>query len=413
MGKNPYQNALEQLKRATDFLKLDRKTCGLLSKHQNIVRVKIPVRMDSGKTRTFIGYRAQHNNVLGPYKGGVRYHPGVTEDEVRALSMWMTWKCAVAGIPYGGGKGGVVCSPKEMSQRELEALSRGYIRAIARHIGPYRDIPAPDVYTNAQVMAWYMDEYSRMRGYNVPAIVTGKPVEVFGSQGRDRATGGGLVYVAHEVMKHLKMSPKRTTVAVQGYGNLGHVVAEDLYHEGIRVVAVSDSRGGVCSPRGLDPHKIWPHKKKTGSVLGLEGSRDIANEELLEMDVDILVPSAIENVITEKNARDVKARVVIEGANGPTTPEADKILGKNRVLVVPDILANAGGVVVSYFEWCQNLRNYYWELDKVNERLKAIMVRAFWDVEKAMEKHGVDMRTAAYLLAVEKVSRAMKLRGWV
>lgn len=412
MGKNPYENALEQLKEATDFLKLDSRTCNLLSGHQNIVKVNIPVRMDSGKRGVFHGYRVQHNNVLGPYKGGVRYHPDVTLEEVKALSMWMTWKCAIAGIPFGGSKGGVVCSPKEMSQGELERLSRGYIRAIAKHIGPWRDIPAPDVYTNAQVMAWYMDEYSRIMGYNVPAVVTGKPVEVFGSQGRDRATGCGLAYILHETMKHLRMSPKRATVAIQGYGNLGHVVAEDLYHQGIRVVAVSDSRGGIYNPKGLDPHEILPHKEKTGSVTGLKGSRDITNEDLLEMDVDILVPSAIENVITGENARYVKAKVVVEGANGPTTPEADRILERNGILVVPDVLANAGGVVVSYFEWCQNLRNYYWELDKVQERLKAIMVRAFWEVEKAMEKHGVNMRTAAYLLAVEKVANAMKLRGW-
>jgi glutamate dehydrogenase len=412
MTRNPYQNALEQLKTATDFLRLDRKTCSLLAGHQKIIRVKIPVKMDSGKKKTFLGYRAQHNNVLGPYKGGVRYHPDVNEDEVKALSMWMTWKCAIAGIPYGGGKGGIACSPKEMSPRELEQLSRGYIRAIARHIGPLKDIPAPDVYTTPQIMAWYMDEYSRIQGYNVPGVVTGKPVEIFGSQGRDRATGAGLVYVLHETMRHLDMKPKRTTVAIQGYGNLGHVVAEDLYHEGIKVVAVSDSKGGVFNKKGLDPHDILPHKKKTGSVKGLKGARDISNKELLEMDVDILVPSAIENVITEKNARYIKAGVVAEGANGPTTPEADRILKKNKVLVVPDVLANAGGVVVSYFEWCQNLRNYYWELDKVNERLKAIMVKAFWAVEKAMEKHQVDMRTAAYLLAIEKVSGAMKLRGW-
>ncbi|MCK4714768.1 MAG: Glu/Leu/Phe/Val dehydrogenase, partial [Candidatus Aenigmarchaeota archaeon] len=360
-----------------------------------------PVRMDDGSVKVFRGFRVLHNDSRGPGKGGIRFHPQETADTVRALSMWMTWKCAVAGIPYGGGKGGIICSPKEMSPRELERLSRGYIGGIAKHIGPLKDIPAPDVYTNAQIMAWYMDEYSRMMGYNVPGVVTGKPVEVFGSQGRDRATGCGLVYIVHETMKHLKMNPKRTTVAVQGYGNLGHVVAEDLYHEGIRIVAVSDSKGGVYNPKGLDPHKILPHKKKTGSVRGLKGAQDITNKELLELDVSILVPSAIENVITKENARYVKAKVVMEGANGPTTPEADRILNKNRVLVVPDILANAGGVVVSYFEWCQNLRNYYWELDKVNSRLKVIMVRAFWDVEKAMEKHKVDMRTAAYLLAVE------------
>ncbi len=413
MGKNPYQNALKQLKRATDFLKLDRKVCNLLAKHQNIVKVRIPVKMDSGKTRNFTGYRAQHNNVLGPYKGGVRYHPCVTLDEVKALSMWMTWKCAVAGIPFGGGKGGVVCNPKEMSEGELERLSRGYIRAIAKHIGPRKDIPAPDVYTTPQIMAWYMDEYSKIMGHAVPGVVTGKPVEVFGSKGRDRATGRGLVCIVREVLKYLRKYPEKTTAVIQGYGNLGHVAAEDLIRLGVRVTGVSDSRGGICNPKGLDPKKVLAHKKKTGSVINLPGAKNMSNEELLCLECDLLIPAAIENVITKENAGKIRARVVVEGANGPTTPEADSILDRKKILVVPDILANAGGVVVSYFEWCQNIRNYYWELDKVNKRLNKTMTKAFKEVAEAMEKHKVNMRTAAYLLAVEKVAKAMKLRGWV
>ncbi|MEM5871989.1 MAG: Glu/Leu/Phe/Val dehydrogenase [Candidatus Aenigmatarchaeota archaeon] len=409
---NPFESAQKQLKKAIDVLKMGDDIYEVLKEVQEYLEVSIPVRMDNGKIRVFKGYRVHHNNARGPYKGGIRYHPDVNLDEVKALASWMTWKCAVIGIPYGGAKGGVVCNPKELSKSELERLSRGYIRALGDFIGPEKDIPAPDVYTDSQIMAWMMDEFSKRKGYNAPGVITGKPVAVFGSEGREEATGYGLYIVTRELLKYLKLDPKKMTAVIQGYGNLGHVVAELYDKMGIKVIAVSDSKGGIYNPNGLKPSEVLAHKEKTGSVVGLKGTKQITNEELLTMKCDILAPCALENVITKENAPKIQAKFIIEGANGPTTPEADEILNKKGVLVVPDILANAGGVTVSYFEWVQNLMNYYWTKDEVNEKLDRLMSKAFKEVMEIKEKYKVDVRTAAYILAVQRVAESMKLRGF-
>jgi len=409
---DPFVSAQKQLKKAMDVLKMGDDIYEVLKEPKEYFEVSVPVMMDSGKVRVFKGYRVHHNNVLGPYKGGIRFHPDVNISEVKALASWMTWKCSLVGIPYGGAKGGVICNPKDMSERELERLARGYIRGLRDFVGPDRDIPAPDVYTNPQIMAWMMDEFSRITGKNTPGVITGKPVEIFGSEGRNEATGMGLVYVTREVLGYLKMDPKETTAVIQGYGNLGHVVAERYAEMGIKVIGVSDSKGGVYKEDGLDPREVLAHKEKNGSVVGMKGTKKISNEQLLEIKCDILAPCALENVITGDNAKKIRARIVIEGANGPTTPEADEILQKKKILVVPDILANAGGVTVSYFEWVQNRMNYYWSKEEVNEKLDAIMTRAFQRTAETMERHEVDMRTAAYILAVKRVSEAMKLRGY-
>lgn len=408
---DPFESTQKQLKKAMDVLKMGGDIYEVLKEVNEYIEVSIPVKMDNGKIRVFKGYRAHHNNARGPYKGGIRFHPDVHVNEVKALASWMTWKCAVIGIPYGGAKGGVICNPKEMSDGELERLSRGYIRALGDFIGPEKDIPAPDVYTTPKIMAWMMDEFSDRKGYNVPGVITGKPVDAFGSEGRDEATGYGLVITTREVLKYLKINPKNTTAAIQGYGNLGHVVA-DFYHKmGIKVVAASDSKGGIYNPNGLVPAEVMAHKEKTDSVVGLKGTKQITNEELLAMKCDILAPCALEHVITKENAGNVKARIVMEGANGPTTPDAEEILIKKGVLVVPDILANAGGVTVSYFEWVQNLMNYYWSKDEVNQKLDKLMTKAFGEVASIKEKYKVDMRTAAYILAVKRVAETIKWRS--
>jgi glutamate dehydrogenase len=409
---DPFESCQKQLKRAIDVLKMGDDVYEVLKEPKEYFEVSVPVMMDNGKVRVFRGYRVHHNNVLGPYKGGIRFHPDVDVNEVKALASWMTWKCSLVGLPYGGAKGGVICNPKEMSERELERLARGYVRGLRDFVGPEKDIPAPDVYTNPQIMAWMMDEFSRIQGHNVPGVITGKPVQVFGSEGRDEATGNGLAFVTREVLNYLKIDPENATAVIQGYGNLGHVVADRYTEMHIKVIAVSDSRGGVYNPKGLDSHEVLMHKNKTGSVVGLKGTRKITNEQLLEMECDILAPCALENVITDKNANRIKARIVIEGANGPTTPDAEKILNKKKIIVVPDILANAGGVTVSYFEWVQNRMNFYWSRDEVNEKLDSIMTNAFCRTVEVMEKYRVDMRTAAYMLAVKRVAEAMKLRGY-
>jgi glutamate dehydrogenase/leucine dehydrogenase len=408
---DPFESAQKQLKKAIDVLKMGDDIYEVLKEIDEYLEVAIPVRMDNGKIRTFKGYRVHHSNIRGPYKGGIRFHPGVNVSEVKALASWMTWKCAVMGIPYGGAKGGVICNPKEMSEGELERLSRGYIRALGDFIGPEKDIPAPDVYTTPKIMAWMMDEFSRRKGFNVPGVITGKPVDSFGSEGRDEATGYGLTIATREVLKYLKLDPKKMTAAIQGYGNLGHVVADIYSKMGIKVVAASDSKGGIYNPQGLNPAEVMAHKEKTDSVVGLRGARQITNEDLLAMKCDILVPCALENVITRENAGKVQARIIMEGANGPTTPDADEILEKKGVLVVPDILANAGGVTVSYFEWVQNSMNYYWSKEEVNEKLDKLMTRACKSVCEIRDKYKVDMRTAAYILAVKRVAETIKWRG--
>ena len=408
-GDNPFLNAQLQLKEAFGRMKLNPAIYEILKEPKEVLEVTFSIHTEKG-FRIFKGYRVHHNDSRGPYKGGIRYHPNVSMDEVKALAMWMTWKCAVVGIPYGGSKGGVICDPKSMSRLELETMTRAYVRALGDFIGPMKDIPAPDVYTDSQTMAWIMDEFSKGKGYNVFSIVTGKPPVLGGSFGRDRATGCGLAFMARETMKYLKMDPKKTTAAIQGYGNLGSVAAPMLHEMGVKIIAVSDSRGGIYDESGLNPDEIEAHKTKTGSVVGLKGAKAITNEQLLELKCDLLLPCALENQITEKNAGKVKAKVILEGANGPTTPDAEKTLVRKGILVVPDVLANAGGVTVSYFEWVQDLQSYFWTEKDVMGKMDIIMTKAFSNVVGIMEKHKVPMRTAAYMLAIQRVAEAMEKR---
>ncbi|HHW02776.1 MAG TPA: Glu/Leu/Phe/Val dehydrogenase [Thermoanaerobacterales bacterium] len=410
---NPFEIVQKEIKSACEKLGLDDSVYEVLKEPEKVLTVSIPVKMDDGTTKTFIGFRSQHSTAIGPAKGGVRFHPNVSLDEVKALSTWMTFKCAVVGIPYGGGKGGVICNPKELSKGELERLSRGYFKAISPIIGPEKDIPAPDVYTNAQVMAWFMDEYSTLRGYNTPGVVTGKPIIIGGSLGRNEATARGATFTIREAAKNIGLDLTKATVAIQGYGNAGSIAARLLSELGCKIVAVNDSQGGAYNPEGLDPKAVLEYKEKNKTVKGFPGSKDISGEELLELDVDILVPAALENVITSKNAANIKAKIVGECANGPTTPEADKVLYENSVLVIPDILCNAGGVTVSYFEWVQNLMNFYWTEEEVNTRLEQIMVKAFNEVYKMHNDYKVNMREAAYMVSIKRIADAMKVRGWI
>ncbi len=411
---NPFEISQRQLDKSAEKLNLDPSVHALLREPMRTLEVHFPVKMDDGTTKMFTGFRVQYNDARGPTKGGLRFHPEETIDTVRALAAWMTWKCAVVDIPYGGGKGGVICNPKELSTEELERLARGYIRAIGRFIGPEKDIPAPDVYTTPQIMAWMMDEYSKIVGYNAPGVLTGKPIPLGGSLGRGDATARGAVYTILEAAKAIGLNLKGATVAVQGYGNAGYFAAK-LMEElaGSKVVAVTDSRGGAYSTDGIDPEAAFQYKKETGSVSGFAGAKAITNAEILELDVDVLIPAAIENVITEKNAANIKAKIIAEAANGPTTPEADEILYKAGKYVIPDFLCNAGGVTVSYFEWVQNIGGYYWTLEDVHARLQEKMIRAFHDVHEMAQKNNVDNRTAAYMVSVQRVAEAMRLRGWV
>jgi len=411
--RNPYQMALEQLDKCARIMNLDPNIHEILKYPKRVLCVYVPVRMDNGKIKVFRGFRSQHNDALGPFKGGIRYHPNVTMEEVMALSIWMTWKCAVAGLPYGGAKGGVICNPKEMSVGEIERLSRGYFHAISSIVGPERDIPAGDVNTSGREMAWFMDEYSKVKGYNVPGTVTGKPVIIGGSEGRVEATGMGVAITGREAAKKLGIELKKATVVVQGFGNVGYYSAYFMEKLGCRIVGVSDSRGGIYSKKGLSVEDVSKFKEKTGSVVGYPDAEDMTNEQLLEQECDILIPAALENQITEKNANKIKARLVLEGANGPTTPEADEILFKRGVVVVPDVLANSGGVSTSYFEWVQNLQNYYWSKEEVIEKLDKLLVKAFNNVYETYKKYGTDMRMAAYICAINRVSEAMRVRGWV
>jgi Glutamate dehydrogenase/leucine dehydrogenase len=374
--------------------------------------VNFPVRMDDGTVKVFTGFRVQHNGTRGPTKGGIRYHPDVTLDETKALAVWMTLKAAVVNIPYGGAKGAVICNPKLMSQDELERLTRRYATEISILMGPESDIPAPDVGTNPQIMAWIMDTYSMMKGYSIPAVVTGKPLEIGGSKGRLEATGRGCVISAQLAANYLNMDLGGSTAVVQGMGNVGSAAAKLLAEEGCRIIAVSDSKRGIYNrSRGLDLRNVLHHKKETGSVAGFKDAETITNAELLALPCDILVPAAIENQIIEANAAQVKARVIVEGANGPTTSKADEIIRDNGVFVVPDILANTGGVVVSYFEWVQNIQSFFWDEKEVNERLQKVMADAFTQVLRISQSKKVSMREAAHMLAIERVARAMTLRG--
>ncbi|MCL0103852.1 Glu/Leu/Phe/Val dehydrogenase [Dehalococcoidia bacterium] len=382
-----------------------------LRKCERELVVNFPVRMDDGEVKIFTGFRIQHNDTRGPAKGGIRYHPDVTLDETRALAVWMTLKAAVVSIPYGGAKGGVICDPKVMSQGELERLTRRYASEISILIGPDKDIPAPDVGTNPQIMAWIMDTFSMNKGYSVLGVVTGKPLEIGGSKGRFEATGRGCMLSARLAANHLGMRLKEATVVVQGFGNVGRAAAKLLAKEGCRIIAVSDSRGGIYNPKGLDPESVLRHKTETGSVLGFEGSETVTNAELLELQCDILVPAALEDQICKANAPNIKAKVIIEGANGPTTAEADEILCDRGVTVIPDVLANTGGVIVSYFEWVQGIQSFFWDEAEVNDKLQHVMANAFGEVLSISQHEKVDMRTAAHMLAIGRIARAITLRG--
>ncbi len=411
---NPFKIAQQQLKIACDALGYDNSTYEALAEPKRLLTVSLTIPMDDGVFKTFKGFRCQYNDVRGPCKGGIRYHPDETVDTVKALAAWMTWKCAVVDIPLGGGKGGIICNPKEMSQGEIERLSRAYIDEIGRIIGPTKDVPAPDVYTNPQIMAWMMDEYSKLHGYNVPGVITGKPIELGGSLGRGDATARGCVYTTREAAKELAMDLNGATVAIQGFGNAGQYLATLMHSlHNSKICAVSDSRGGIVNMEGLEPHDLIAHKKKTSKVGEFPGTEPITNEDLLVMDVDVLFPAALENVITDANAANVKAKIVSEAANGPTTPEADEIMYKNGIFVIPDFLCNAGGVTVSYFEGVQNTYNYYWDEKEVHEKLDKKMTDAFYTVLAASKSQKVHMRTAAYMVAVERVVQAMRLRGWI
>jgi len=409
-----FEMAQAQLDEVAGILHLEPGVHAILREPMKEFHISIPVKMDDGQTKVFKGFRVQHNNARGPCKGGIRFHPEETIDVVKALAAWMTWKCAVVDIPLGGGKGGVICNPKETSSGELERLSRGYIDAIWEFIGPDRDIPAPDVYTDPQVMAWMMDEYSKLRGCYIPGVITGKPLTIGGSLGRGDATARGGVYTIIEAANHLDIDLSTATVAIQGYGNAGSYAALILHDMlGCKIVAISDSKGGIHNKQGLDPHKVLQHKTETGSVINFPQAENISNAELLELGVDILCPAGLETVITKKNAPRIKAKIVAELANGPTTPEADEILFHNEVFVIPDILCNAGGVTVSYFEWVQNLNRCYWDENEIHQRLGKHMTKAFQAVLAESLKRKANMRLAAYVVAVARVAEAMKLRGWV
>jgi glutamate dehydrogenase (NAD(P)+) len=400
-----------QLDEAAERIGLESYIHEKLRRPKRIVAVSCPVWMDDGRLEVFEGYRVQHNTDRGPAKGGIRYHPEVSVEEIVALAMWMTWKCAVVNIPFGGAKGGVVCDPRTMSEGELERLTRRYTSELMDIIGPERDIPAPDVYTDSRVMAWIMDTYSNNRGYSVPQVVTGKPVAIGGSLGRDEATGRGCLYCILETCRRQNMAVEGCKVAIQGFGNVGATVAKLLAEQGARVVAVSDSKGGVYNPSGLDVPSLIKHKATSGRVSDFPGADNITNAELLTLECDILVPAALENQITEANAAEIQAPIVVEGANGPTTPEADRILKERGILVVPDILANAGGVTVSYFEWVQGLQEYYWTEAQVNESLENVMLAAFAKVWDYAEHRNVTIREAAMDIAVGRVAEAVRLRG--
>lgn len=409
---NPYQIAQQQIDTAAAHLQLPKHVTDILKQPKRVLSVNFPVRMDDGSIRVFEGYRSQHNDAIGPTKGGIRFHPDVTLDEVKALSMWMSFKCGVVGLPYGGGKGGVICDPHLLSKGELERVSRAFMEAIADFVGPDKDIPAPDVYTTPQIMGWMMDTYSRLKGVNSPGVITGKPLILGGSQGRNEATAQGCVYTILAALQDKNIPIQNATAAIQGYGNAGRIAARLLSEAGIKVVAVSDSRGGIYDPNGLDIEQI-SILKDTTSIREYGEKYYISNEDLLELDVDVLVPAALENVITAKNADRIKAKIVAEAANGPTTPEADRVLWSHGITVIPDVLANAGGVTVSYFEWVQNLANYYWSEAEVLEKLETNMILSYVAVRDLAKEHDTDLRTAAYMISIKRIAAAMEARGWI
>ena len=409
--KDPYEMAIAQLEHVAKLMDLEKSLVNYLKKPLRAVEVSVPVRMDNGEVEVFTGYRVHHNDARGPAKGGIRYHPNVTLNEVKALAMWMTWKTAVVNLPYGGAKGGIICNPAKMSIKELEKLTRRYVVAILDIIGPNRDVPAPDVNTNPQVMAWIMDTYSMYHGYAIPEVVTGKPLSIGGIPGRLEATGRGVIIVMREMLKKLNMDNSNIEIAIQGFGNVGSHAALTAKEFGYKVVAVSDVFGGIYNPDGLDPEKVLEYARKNKSVVDYPDAKNITNEELLALDVDVLIPAAIEGVIHRKNANDVNARIIVEGANGPVTPEADKILEEKNVIVVPDILANAGGVTVSYLEWVQNIHRELWELEDVRSKLQYKMTKAFDEVYDIHTKRNLTMRESAYIIALQRVADALRDRG--
>ncbi|MFC4808462.1 Glu/Leu/Phe/Val family dehydrogenase [Paenibacillus sp. GCM10023250] len=384
----------------------------LLKEPMRVLAVRFPVRMDDGKTRVFVGYRAQHNDAVGPTKGGVRFHPDVNEAEVKALSIWMSLKCGIANLPYGGGKGGVICDPRKMSFRELERVSRGYVRAISQIVGPTKDIPAPDVMTNAQVMAWMMDEYSRIREFDSPGFITGKPLVLGGSHGRESATARGVAIMIDEAMGKLGIPLQGSRVVIQGFGNAGSYLAKFMYDAGAKVIAISDVHGALYNEQGLDIDELMDRRDSFGTITNLY-KNTISNDELLALECDVLVPAAIENQITASNADRIRAKIIVEAANGPTTIEATRIVTDRGILLVPDVLASAGGVIVSYFEWVQNNQGYYWTEEEVDAKLRLMMVRGFESVYELHRTKKVDMRLAAYMVGVRKLAEAVRLRGWV
>lgn len=410
---NIFEMAHIPLNKAIEVMQLDAGAAAIIATPERTLEVSIPVKMDDGSTKVFTGYRSQHSTVLGPAKGGVRYHQNVSMDEVKTLAFWMTCKCAVAGLPYGGGKGGIIVDPAQLSKRELEALTRGYIDKIAPLIGEKKDIPAPDMNTNAQVMGWMMDEYSKFAGQFEPGFITGKAIGVGGSLGRTAATGRGVVVAALEALKLQGIEPYEATAAVQGFGNVGSWTAKLFYDAGVKVIALSDVNGAIFKADGFDCYDVDAYVKKTGSIVGYPGSRPITNAHLLAMEVTVLAPCAIELQLTKENAADVSASIIVEGANGPTTPEADEILEEKGVLVIPDILANGGGVTVSYFEWVQNLYRYFWTEKEVIDKQTEMMIKAFHEVHAKAKEYGVPLRVAAYIVALGSIAEAMKIRGMV
>jgi glutamate dehydrogenase (NAD(P)+) len=411
LRENPFQIAREQLRRVAEIFDIDQRLVNVLQECKKAIMVSAPVTMDDGSIHAFEGYRVTHNIARGPSKGGIRYHPDVTLDEVKALAMWMTWKCALMNIPFGGAKGGVVCDPKKLSRGELERMTRRYTSEIINEIGPEKDIPAPDVGTDGTVMAWIFDTYSMNKGHSVLGVVTGKPLNVGGSLGRLEATARGALYCIYEAVRKKEMQLSRLRVAVQGFGNVGSFLAKFLAEEGATVIAISDSRVALHNPNGIDVAAALAHKRETGSLAGLKGAEQITNEELLLLDCDVLAPCALEQVITQDNADKIKASIICEGANGPVTPRADEILDEHGVLVLPDILANAGGVVVSYFEWVQGLQEYFWKEPEVNSKLRDIVTRAFNETWHVAQSREVAMRSAAYGVAVGRVAEATVTRG--
>jgi glutamate dehydrogenase (NAD(P)+) len=411
MVEDVYESALRQFDKAVSYLTLKPGIVEYLRVPKRELTVNFPVEMDDGSVHVFTGYRVHHNTALGPTKGGIRYHPGVTLDEVRALAMWMTWKCAVVGIPYGGAKGGVICNPKALSLRELENLTRRYATEIGVLMSPQGDIPAPDLGTGEREMAWIMDTYSMHRGYSVPAVVTGKPLAIGGSLGRSEATGRGVMVTTVEALKRKNIPIEGARVVVQGFGKVGAPAAYLTEERGARIIAVSDVRGGIYNPKGLDVRALLAYTTATGSVVGYPHGEPISNADLLELDCEVLMPCAMENQITAANAHRVRAKIIAEGANGPLTPEADEILNARNVFIIPDILCNAGGVTVSYFEWVQDLQSFFWGEDEINERLRQIMVRSFNQVLRVAHEKKVDPRTAAQIYAIQRVAEAVAIRG--